>query len=418
MTTTADGDRAPLTWRPSPLAVAVATCAAVALAVAVLAGRWQLAAFAAPLVGVLVASTAPHGDTSIWVRADPPSVRLFESETAEFTIRAESDAAGALLSVEAVEPRDGVDAVLQPGSDATAELQITAQRWGRYRAPVRVRATTRSGFFTASAIVPTADVWVFPMAEPPATPLPRAELPDRIGTHLTRHHGLGVEFADVRPFVPGDPLRTVNWRVSARRGNLHVTDRFTDRSADVVVVLDTHRQPHGPATAATDRVARGATQVVDTAVRSADRVGVVVLGHSVRWLRPDIGRRQFYRVLDTILDAIDAPKRPDGSLAPRRALPPHAIVIAFSTLLDTDFALALIDLRTRGHRVIVVDVLPGSPFADEPEPTIARWWRLERSGMYRDLAAVGVDVVPWHDDVGLHLAMHLVGTQAGAGSRR
>ena len=144
MTTFADGDRVPLVWRPSPLTVSVATCAAVALVLAVLAGRWQLAAFAAPLVGILVAIGAPRDEATIWVRPDPPSVRLFESETAEFTIRAESDAADALLTVEAVVPRDGVEAVLEPGSDASAELQVTAQRWGRYRAPVRVRATTRS----------------------------------------------------------------------------------------------------------------------------------------------------------------------------------------------------------------------------------------------------------------------------------
>ncbi|GAB11203.1 hypothetical protein GOARA_064_02050 [Gordonia araii NBRC 100433] len=418
MSTVVRPNHVPIVWRPSPLTMSLATCAAVAVALAVLAGRWQLFAFAAPMVGILAATARPRDDAAaVWVRADPSVARCFEAETIDALLYPECDAPQSILTITGVDVDPGVEVELDPGAAGTATIRATAERWGRYRVGTHVQAITRSGFFAASVVVPAVDLWVFPVADPPATPLPDAELPDRIGTHLTRHHGLGVEYADIRPYVPGDQLRAVNWRVSARRGQLHVTDRFTDRSADLVVVLDTHPQPRGPATAASDRVARGATQVVDSALQAADRVGVVTLGRQVRWLRPDIGRRQFYRVLDTILDADDA-QRDEGTLVPRMAMPPNAIVIAFSTLLDTDFALALVDLRTRGHRVVAVDVLPGSPFADDTDATIARWWRLERSGMYRDLTAVGVDLVAWHPDVGLHLAMHVLGAGAGTGRRR
>ena len=136
---------------------------------------------------------------------------------------------------------------------------------------------------TGPASVDAADVFVFPMAPPQSTPIPRTELLDRLGTHLTRHIGPGVEYADVRRYVPGDQLRTVNWPVSARRGSLHVTERLTDRAADVVVLVDTYPQPPGPATEATDRTVRGAVQVVQSALRSGDRAGVVALGDR----RPD-----------------------------------------------------------------------------------------------------------------------------------
>lgn len=75
---------------------------------------------------------------------------------------------------------------------------------------------------------------------------PNTELPDRLATHLTRHAGPSVEFADIRAYVPGDQLRTVNWPVSARSRSLHVTERLTDRAADVVVLIDTHAQPPRP----------------------------------------------------------------------------------------------------------------------------------------------------------------------------
>jgi uncharacterized protein (DUF58 family) len=240
-----------------------------------------------------------------------------------------------------------------------------------------------------------------------------------LGTHLTRHIGPGVEFADIRPYLPGDQLRAVNWAVSARRGALHVTQRLTDRAADVVVLVDMSAQPAGPATTATERALRGATQVVQTALRNGDRAGVVGLGGSrPRWLNPDIGRRQFYRVLDAALAAGSEYHSMTGTLAPRAAVPPGAVVVAFSTLLDTNFALALIDLRERGHTVVAVDVMEGWPFEGDDEPILERMWALQRSAMYRDMRVVGVEVISWPTDVTVDQAMRLVPPQPTARRRR
>jgi len=281
-----------------------------------------------------------------------------------------------------------------------------AKRWGRYPLRARVDVLARGGLLAGTATVDAVDVIVFPLTPPQATPIPQTELLDRLGAHLTRHIGPGVEYADIRPYVPGDQLRAVNWPVSARRGQLHVTQRLTDRAADMVVLIDTYQQPAGAATDATERVVRGAAQVVQTALRHGDRAGIVALGgNSPRWLGADIGQRQFYRVLDTVLGAGDGFENTTGTLAPRAAVPAGAIVIAFSTLLDTEFALALIDLRKRGHVVVAVDVLDSSPFEGEQDPLVDRMWALQRSAMYRDMATIGVDVVSWHEDRGLEQSM-------------
>jgi uncharacterized protein (DUF58 family) len=288
-------------------------------------------------------------------------------------------------------------------------VAATTQRWGRYPIPAVVEVSARGGLLTGTATVDVAEVIVFPLTPPQSTPIPQTELLDRLGAHLTRHIGPGVEYADIRPYVPGDQLRAVNWPVSARRGRLHVTQRLTDRAADVVVLIDTYRQPAGPATEATERVVRGAAQVVQTALRHGDRAGIVALGgNHPRWLGADIGQRQFYRVLDTVLAAGDRFENTTGTLAPRAAVPAGAIVIAFSTLLDTEFALALIDLRKRGHVVIAVDILDGTPFEDQQDPLVDRMWALQRSAMYRDMATVGVDILSWGGDQGLEQSMGLM----------
>jgi uncharacterized protein (DUF58 family) len=398
-----------LLWRPSPLTLSIATCAGAALAVALIGVQWQLVAFAAPLIGVLCSIGWQRPTPTAQIQAQPGFHRCFEDEQIQLTVWAiaESDDVTTNLTVTAVEGMR-----LETVGEVTAArrtVSAIADRWGHYPIRAEVGVDARGGLLTGSVTVDAADVYVFPTAPPQSTAIPRTELLDRLGTHLTRHAGPGVEYADVRRYVPGDQLRTVNWPVSARRGSLHVTERLTDRAADVVVLIDAYPQPPGPATEATDRTVRGAVQVVQSALRSGDRAGIVALGdRRPRWLGAEIGRRQFYRILDAVLAAGDQFESLSGTLAPRAALPPGAVVIAFSTLLDTEFALALIDLRKRGHTVVAVDVLEGAPFADDQDDLVAQMWALQRSFMYRDMGTVGVDVVSWRGDATLDQAMLLV----------
>ena len=107
-----------------------------------------------------------------------------------------------------------------------------------------------------------------------------------------------------------------------------------------------------------------------------------------------------------------------GTLAPQPAVPPGAVVVAFSTLLDTAFGMALIDLRRRGHVVVVVDVLQGYPLGGDADPLLQRMWALERSVMCRDMRVMGVEVVSWPTDIPLDHAMRLLPDRARRGGRR
>jgi uncharacterized protein (DUF58 family) len=404
-------------WRASRLSLAIATCAAVALAAALIGARLQLIAFAAPLLGVLCSIPWQRPASKVRVHAQPGLMRCFEAEEAQTTVSATAESDDVAVEFEVTPPpRMDVD-VVDESSARGKSVVAQAQRWGRYPLSARVGAVSAGGLLSATATVEIAEIFVFPVAPPQSTGIPRTELPDRLGTHLTRHIGPGVEYADVRAYLPGDQLRTVNWAVSARRGSLHVTERLTDRAADVVVVVDNSPQPAGPATESTERAVRGAVQVIQTALRNGDRAGVVALGgRRPRWLGADIGRRQFYRVLDAVLAAGSGFETTTGTLAPRAAVPSGAIVVAFSTLLDTEFALALIDLRKRGHTVVAVDVLHGAPF-EEQDPIITRMWALQRSAMYRDMGVIGIDVVSWPQDVTLDQSLQLVPDHMSAGRR-
>jgi uncharacterized protein (DUF58 family) len=402
-----------LRWHTTELARILLLCAAAALAGALVTGRWQLVAFAAPMLGVLasVGWQRPVGRMS--VQATPDFIRTFETEqdTLQLDLSAAPEGSAAALSVDApAGMRAEVLDITNDGADQHAVgVRASADRWGRYPVQARVDVVAAGGLLAGTGSVDIADVFVFPIVPPAPTPLPRTDMLDRLGTHLTRYIGPGVEFADIRPYIPGDQLRTVNWAVSARRGSLHVTQRLTDRSMDVVVVVDLSHQPPGPASTATQRSVEGAVQVVQSALRNGDRAGVVGLGgQQPRWLGPDIGQRQFYRVLDTVLGTGAGYQTMTGTVAPRTAIPPGAAIVAFSTLLDGSFGLALIELSRRGHVVVVVDVLDGCPLGDDLDPIVTRMWALQRSAMYRDMRVVGVEVVAWPKALTLEAALQLM----------
>lgn len=403
----------PLHWQSSPTTLTrmLFVCAGLALAAAVATGRWQLVAFAAPMVGVLASAGWQRRLPPTTVRAVPAQVRCFEGEQS----RLEVDLAGGPAALQIDAPA-GLHTAAASDAAPGRSVTVGAQRWGRYPVRARLRTVAPGGLISATASAHLCDVVVFPIPPTASTALPRTRMRDRLGTHLTRHHGPGVEYADIRPYVAGDQLRTVNWAVSARRGSLHVTERLTDRAADVVVLIDTSAQPPGAATAATERAVEGAVQVVQSALRRGDRAGVIGLGgQRPRWLGPDIGQRQFYRVLDTVL-AAGGTEEPGGTLAPRAAVPPGAVVIAFSTLLESGFGFALTDLCERGHPVVVIDVLQDPVFDGGPvdggteagADLLGLMWDLQRSAMYRNLRSVGVNVLAWPADLALDQVMALL----------
>ena len=197
-----------------------------------------------------------------------------------------------------------------------------------------------------------------------------AELLRRIGEHTGRAVGEGVEFAGIRPYVPGDQLRDVNRAVSLRRGQLHVNQRSAARAADLVVMIDAFGDAGPVSERALDLAVHGAAALVTAYLRVSDRAGLVVLGGMLRWLGPASGDRQFYRIAEMMLAArYDSFVTPDVGRIPRTALPPGTLVVVFSPLLDPRGFSALTDLRQRGFPLIVVDTLRDEPPGQDGAPT-------------------------------------------------
>jgi uncharacterized protein (DUF58 family) len=397
----------PVRWLPAPRSRNLATAALLALAAAIVTGHAALVLLAAPALAALALMPRRPRTRELPVDVTVSGSRCFEGEdvTITATVRAAAPLDAVTLHLEAApqvmltEPGRPTQVFLRAGTPR-ARWVLRPDRWGRY-SPGTVRVTCRSGFGGYQALVPvTLDpLEVFPR---PARMRPRlvpAELLRRIGEHTGRAVGEGVEFAGIRPYVPGDQLRDVNRAVSLRRGQLHVNQRAAARAADLVVMIDAFGDAGPVFERAMDVAVHGAAALVTAYLRVSDRTGLVVLGGMLRWLGPASGDRQFYRIAEMMLAArYDSFVTPDIGRIPRTALPPGTLVVVFSPLLDPRGFGAITDLRQRGFPLIVVDTLRDEPPGRTGPPTARlalRLWRLDRAATRSALRALGVPVLDW-----------------------
>jgi uncharacterized protein (DUF58 family) len=225
--------------------------------------------------------------------------------------------------------------------------------------------------------------------------------------------GEGIEFADLRPFVPGDRVRHVNWRASARRGQLWVNEHHPERNADLVVFLDAFAEARRGERSTLDPAVRAAASIVARYLRQRDRVGFVSFGGFLNWLLPSSGTRQLYRIVDAMLDTqiVLSYAWRDIRTVPRRTLPPQALVLALTPLLDERSETALLDLRGRGFDLVVIEISPLSLLPESPGELgelADQLWRLRRDAMRGRFERAGIPVAVWGDETSLAAAVEEV----------
>jgi uncharacterized protein (DUF58 family) len=123
------------------------------------------------------------------------------------------------------------------------------------------------------------------------------------GGHLSPYKGRGVEFDESRPYQPGDDLRTIDWRVTARTGKPHTKVFREERNRPVFVWLDLRRPMMFATRGAYKgvRAAEMAALIAWSAVANGDRLGGLVFSETEHHeLRPGLGRRSALRLFKTI----------------------------------------------------------------------------------------------------------------------
>ena len=164
-----------------------------------------------------------------------------------------------------------------------------------------------------------------------------------------------------------------------------------------------------PGSSALDLALRGAAAAARAYTDARDRVGVITYQWGgASWLVPGLGRRQVYRIINSMLASeADWTRGATFARLPRAALPPGALVVVFSPLLDQRFVEALRDMRERGFTILVVDVLNATPPTRRRagDRMARRIWRMEQEAIRFSLRELGVPVVHWDGAAPLDLPL-------------
>lgn len=186
-----------------------------------------------------------------------------------------------------------------------------------------------------------------------------------LGVRTLRLRTEGTEFERVRDAVPDDPLRSINWRATARAGHLMATELMPERAQPVIVCIDHGRLMGVGAGELTklDHAVNAALLLVHVALRSGDRAGLMAFADTVTaTLAPRTGAAQLRRFLDAVrpLRAAETEADYDQALTHfSRWQRRRSLVVLFTDLLDRDQSEALVRqilrLRRR-HLPLVVTV--------------------------------------------------------------
>ena len=388
-----------MTRAASPRLRLYAGLAATALMVALVTGRPQLAVLAVPfalLVAVALAGEplALEGD----LRLDRDRALEGDRLCAMLTVDNRGGGARVDVHVPAAARLDSdptpIAFWLARGERRELRFELAAQRWGVHDVgPAIIRASDRLGATTIDGPLGDAtDVRVYAGVER----LRRIVAPVRtrpvLGNQVSRERGEGIEFAELRPLVPGDRARSINWRATARRRTPYVNVQHPEHSADVVLFLDTFAEAELAQEGTLDAAVRAAAALASTYLARRDRVALVSLGGELSWLTGSPGARQLYRILDALFSSEVRPSfRWKGiTHVPRRLLPARALVIALTPLLDERGTSALLELRARGYDLAVLEI---SPLGDARRDDLAlRLWRLQRDALRSRFETLGISV--------------------------
>jgi uncharacterized protein (DUF58 family) len=391
---------------------------------ALVLGRPELVVLAAPFAALLFAGLAVAREPNFLVSLELERDRAVEGD--EVTIRIDLEARTPIERLElhvplakGLEIIDGASPVtlhLPYGEERTVELKVRCNRWGAYIVGELVlRAHDRLDLFGYEGTLDRrAPLKVYPSAEQLRSLVTPLETQVFTGNQVARAKGEGIEFADLREFEHGDSLRRINWRASARRGDIWVNELHPERNTDVIIFLDTFVEARQDEESTLDFAVRAAASLADHYLERKDRVGLISFGGYLNWLLPSSGLVQLYRIVDSLLDTeiILSYAWKGADVIPPRTLPPKALVIALSPLLDDRAVTTLLDLRARGFDLAVIEVSPisfASSAEGEREELAYRLWHMKREALRARYERVGVPIVEWRAGMPLEAALAEVG---------
>ena len=200
------------------------------------------------------------------------------------------------------------------------------------------------------------------------------------GQYHSTFKGRGMEFDEVREYVPGDDIRSIDWNVTARTGSPHIKKYVEEREMTVMLVVDisaSHLFGSG-AQMKRDLAAEVAAVLAFSAIRNNDRIGLILFAEEVeKYIPPKKGTRHVLRLVREMLS--HKPRGKGTNVVPALDYLNHISSRRNVTFLISDFMFnddyeQLLKISARRHDLISVMI-----------------------GDKRETAWPDIGIINWHD---------------------
>jgi len=184
------------------------------------------------------------------------------------------------------------------------------------------------------------------------------------GSYRSRFRGRGIDFLESRHYQPGDDIRNMDWRVTARTGRAHTKVFEEERERPVLVVMDASPSLYFGTRNQLKSVAAGqmAAAIAWAATRRGDRIGGFLFAPGRhREIRPAGGRRGAMRMIQGLVDWLKPGQIENAASEPlsmvlervRHTVRPGSLVVIISDFFDMDEACNRHLSRLRQHSDVI-----------------------------------------------------------------
>lgn len=181
------------------------------------------------------------------------------------------------------------------------------------------------------------------------------------GEYHSFFKGNGMEFQDIRQYYPGDDVRNIDWKVTARQNKSYVKQFKEERELNLFLLVDLSASTfYG---SKRERISEIAATLAFSAVKNGDKVGALIFTNQVEKFIPSKkGKKHVLSIVAGILDHKVKNKKTDLKEAIKQFQileKKRSIVFILSDFLDDDFEKEL-SILDRKHDVILIRLIEAS----------------------------------------------------------
>ncbi|MDE1461440.1 DUF58 domain-containing protein [Spartinivicinus poritis] len=256
---------------------------------------------------------------------------------------------------------------LQPGKFSIGHYDITPhQRGPALFTQVEVRVRSQLGLWAMQFIYPvTTEVKVYPNFATVTgyNLLANSHHTSQLGIRKQQRRGEGMDFHQLREYRPGDPLRQVDWKATARRLSLISKEYQDERDQQILILLDSGKRMRIQDGQLThfDHALNSLLLLALVALKQGDMVGMMSFGQNNRWVPGIKGTGNIHMLLNNFYDLYPDAQPTDYIAAAEDLMTrqrKRALVVLVTNLRDedTEDLIAAIKLLRRKHLVLLVNL--------------------------------------------------------------